>query len=185
MAHGVCPWWIGYLLLAPWRRWLQNPRKILAPFVRPNTTSLDIGCGMGYFSLHMAHMAGPGGRVICIDLQERMIRALQKRAARAGLADRIDARECGPANLGLVDLAGTVDFALAFAVVHEAPDAALFLRQIADALKPGGCLLLAEPSGHINAAEFDDTLQTASREGFSVQQKLFIRRSRSRLLEKP
>ena len=40
--------------------------------------------------LPLAELVGPGGRVICVDLQERMIRSLRKRAARAGLADRIE-----------------------------------------------------------------------------------------------
>lgn len=40
------------------RKWLQNPRKILQPFVSEGMTVLDLGCGPGFFSIDMAHMVG-------------------------------------------------------------------------------------------------------------------------------
>jgi hypothetical protein len=44
MAHRVCPWWIGYLLASPLRRWLgQDPAKILSPYVREGMTILEPG----------------------------------------------------------------------------------------------------------------------------------------------
>jgi hypothetical protein len=44
MAHRVCPWWIGYLLANPLRRWLgQDPAKILSPYVREGMTVLEPG----------------------------------------------------------------------------------------------------------------------------------------------
>ena len=43
MAHRVCPWWLGYLLGAPLRRLMQDPRKVLAPYVREGMTVLEPG----------------------------------------------------------------------------------------------------------------------------------------------
>jgi Ribosomal protein L11 methylase len=43
------------------RRWLQNPRKFLAPYVSKGMTVLDMGCGPGFFSLEMASMVGVSG----------------------------------------------------------------------------------------------------------------------------
>ena len=82
MAKHVCPRWLGYFLLCPLRRLGQKPEKILAPFVSEGMTALDIGPGMGYFSLPMAQMVGPGGKVLCVDVQEKMLRSLGSRAAR-------------------------------------------------------------------------------------------------------
>ncbi len=119
MAEHVCPWWIGYLLLNPLRRLAQNPQKMLAPYIEPGSIALDVGCAMGFFSLDMARMVGAEGKVVCVDLQQKMIDSLVRRATKAGVIDRIDPRVCDRSGLGLEDLGGTVDFALAFALVHE------------------------------------------------------------------
>src|SRR5512146_967026 len=124
MAPRVCPWWVGYLLVNPLRRALQDPAAILAPLVREGMTVLEPGPGMGFFTLEAARRVGPRGRVVAVDLQPRMLAALRRRAARAGLADRIEAREARPDALGIEDLAGRVDLVLALLVVHELPDAA-------------------------------------------------------------
>jgi len=50
--------------------------------------------------------------------------------------------------------------------------------------KPGACLLLAEPTGHVNAAEFEDELQATAQVGFQLADRPAIRRSRTALLKK-
>jgi len=85
MAQHVCPWWVGHFLASPFRRFAHNPRKILAPHVRPGMTVLDLGPGMASFTLDLARFAGPAGRVIAVDIQPRMLREVEKRAAKAGL----------------------------------------------------------------------------------------------------
>lgn len=79
MSHGVCPFWMGYLLLCPFRRIGQNPGKILAPYVTNGATVLEVGPGMGFFTLPVAKMAGPNGKVVCVDLQEEMLAMLASR----------------------------------------------------------------------------------------------------------
>ena len=60
----LCPWWLGYLLINPFRRIYQNPVKLLGPFVEKGMTVLEPGCGMGYFTLDVARLVGPGGRIV-------------------------------------------------------------------------------------------------------------------------
>jgi 2-polyprenyl-3-methyl-5-hydroxy-6-metoxy-1,4-benzoquinol methylase len=186
MSANVCPWWIGYLLASPLRRLVYDPRRMLAPWVRPGMRALDVGCAMGFFSLPMADLVGPDGRVLCVDLQERMLNSLRRRARRKGLAERIEPR-LTPADddLGLADIEGTIDFALAFAVVHETPDASAFLGQTFSALVPGGVLLLAEPRGHVSDAAFEATLAVARGVGFVPAERPAIRKSHAVLLERP
>jgi SAM-dependent methyltransferase len=184
MARRVCPWWIGYLLLSPFRRWGQDPRKILSPYVKNGMTVIDVGCAMGFFTLDLTRLAGEEGRAIAVDLQPRMLRTLEKRAYRAGLRDRIETRQCAEDGLGIDDLAESVDFALTFAVAHEVPDQKGFLEQIHDALRPGGRLLLAEPRGHVKGNEFDRTVDSAEQVGFEVVDRPSIRRSWSVLLQR-
>ena len=92
MAHRVCPWWLGYLLASPMRRLMQDPGKLLAPYVREGMTVLEPGPGMGFFTLEIARLVGPSGRVVAVDIQPRMLSSLKRRAARAGLLERVDAR---------------------------------------------------------------------------------------------
>jgi ubiquinone/menaquinone biosynthesis C-methylase UbiE len=184
MALKVCPWWIGYLLLGPLRRRLQNPARILAPYVRPGMTVLEPGPGMGFFTLDLARLAGSSGRVVAVDVQPRMLDVLRRRVAKAGLADRIATRQVQPSSLGVGDLTGQVDFILAFAVVHEFPDPRTFFNEAAAALRPGGALLFAEPSGHVSAGAFEDELHAAASAGLTVQERPTIRSSRAALLVK-
>lgn len=182
MGHSVCPWWMGYLLLSPLRRLLQDPGRILGPHVREGMTVLEPGPGMGFFTLELARRVGPGGRVVAVDVQPRMLAALRRRAARAGLADRVEARQARGDALGVEDLAGKVDLVLAFAVVHELPDQARFFAEVRLALAPGGRVLLAEPAGHVTAAAFQATLAAAQGAGLRAAPGLAIARSLTAVL---
>jgi len=184
-GHGVCPWWIGWFLASPFRRLMQDPVPIVKPYVQSAMTVLEPGPGMGFFTLELARLAGPSGRVVAVDVQPQMIAGLQRRARRAGLADRIDARVVPSTSMRLDDLKGAVGFVFAYAVVHEMPRAEPFFNETAEALKPGGALLLAEPAGHVDDAEFADELVAAAQAGLAVVSHPSIRSCRAALLRKP
>ena len=182
MLHRVCPWWIGYFLASPVRRLWQDPRAIVSPFVREGMVVLEPGPGMGFFTLELARLVGPEGRVVAVDVQPRMLSALRRRAERRRLAGRIDARLAGPDGMALGDLAARVDFVLAMAMVHEVPDPARFFGEIAAAMKPGAKLLLAEPRGHVDVPAFAATLELAAAHGLGVVGRPVIAASHAALL---
>ena len=184
MAH-VCPWWLGYLLASPLRRLMQDPEAILSPWVTPGMIVLEIGPGMGFFSLPLARRVGSAGRVICLDIQPRMLQRLERRASKASLRERIETRLCPPESFGLQDRPGSIDFALLFAVLHEMPDQASVWKQIHEALKPGGRVLFAEPRGHVNEKGFAQSLSQAVAQGFGPAKPLPIARSWAAVLQKP
>ncbi len=185
MGKRVCPWWLGYFLASPVRGWISDsPRKLLAPYVKGGMTVLEPGPGMGFFTLELARMVGPSGRVVAVDVQPRMLEGLKRRASKAGLLARIDARLVAADGMGLTDLSGAVDFTLAFAVVHEMPAAALFFAEVAVVSKLGASLLLAEPAGHVNATEFDAELQAAAAAGFTLASRPPVTRSHAAVLRK-
>jgi ubiquinone/menaquinone biosynthesis C-methylase UbiE len=134
--------------------------------------------------LVLARMVGPSGRVVVIDIQPKMLAVLKRRAGKAGLAERVDARLAQPDRMPLQDLDGSADFVLAFAMVHELPDEARFFAQVAAALKPGASLLLVEPAGHVTPAEFDEEIKLASAAGLVLADRPTIGRSHAALLKK-
>lgn len=184
MAHRICPIWIAYFLACPVRKMFQNPEKILGSYVREGMTVADIGCAMGFFSLPLARMVGAEGKVICSDIQENMLKSLERRAEKAGLSDRILTRLCSEDSFNLHDFREQADFAMAFAVVHELPDIRRFFSEISEILKPGAKLLIAEPKGHVSKEEFEVTVSVAEQSGFELAGRPRIAYSHSAFLEK-
>ena len=177
MSKRVCPWWLGYVLANPVRGWMTDRRKLLAPYVREGMTVLEPGPGMGFFTMELARLVGPSGRVIAVDLQEKMLRALKRKAKTAGLLDRIEARLVPAESMELDDIAGSVDFTLAFAVVHEMPSCEKFFAEVAVASRSGAKMLLVEPAGHVSESEFAEELRLADKAGFVVSGRPGISRS--------
>lgn len=177
----ICPWWAGYFIDNPIRRWLIDPERLLRLYVRPGMTVLDAGCGMGVNSLAMARLVGPEGQVFSVDVQPRMLKVLEGRAARAGLGGRIRTCLAQPDSLGF---AGRVDFAIASWVVHETPDESRFLSQICGCLRPGGRFLILEPRGHVTEENFARTIEIARRAGLGEVERIRVRFSYAVLLER-
>ena len=184
MAQHVCPVWVGRLLASPFRRFVHNPQKILGRYIQEGMTVLDIGCAMGFFTIPMARFVGSAGKVVCIDLQEKMLRSLRQRALGAGFADRIEPRLCEPDSLCLEGLDCSIDFALVFAVVHEVPDVGKFFTELSPALKTGGKVLLVEPKEHVSGGEFEKSVALAKEVGFTELDHPRVWRCRAALLSK-
>ncbi len=180
----VCPWWVGHLMASSFRRWWQNPQSILSPYVSAGMTVLEPGPAMGFFTLDLARLVGPAGRVVAVNLQERMLAALRRRAAKAGVLEQIETRCVTTESLGVADLAGRVDLLLAFYMVHELPDAARFFTEAHAALKPGGRILFVEPKHHVSADVFAASVKQAEAQGFASEGQLAVRFSRGVVLKK-
>lgn len=178
-ASHLCSWKIAFALDNPIRRIIHNPQKILGGYIEPGQTVLDLGCGPGTFSLAMAKMVGESGRVIAVDVQEEMLQIVREKAARQGLESIIVTHKSGPDGIGLSE---KVDFALAFYMVHEVPDAEAFLKEVVSVLKPKGKLLIVEPKMHVSAAAFEKTIEVARLAGLKTISEPKIRFSRSKLL---
>lgn len=177
----TCPWWLLFTFDNPLRRLIHNPQKILRPYVKQGNIVLDVGCGMGFFTLGLAELVGQDGRVIAADLQQQMLAGLRKRAERAGLHERIQLCRSTPDDIGVDEV---VDFALAFWMVHEVSQPTLFLRQIHKLLVPGGNFLIVEPIIHVTGRAFGQTVSLAEDTGFRVVDQPKVRFSKAVLLGK-
>ena len=179
--RGVCTWWIAYTFDNPVRRLIHKPQKVLGNYVKEGMTVMDLGCGMGHFSIGMAGLVGPTGKVIAVDLQQKMLDILGNRARRAGLSDRIFAYLCQADDIGLEVSA---EFILAFWMVHEVSDKNYFFGQLRSLLAPEGKILIAEPKMHVTAEALDKTIEIAQNTSLRYCHRPEIRFSRTALLQK-
>jgi ubiquinone/menaquinone biosynthesis C-methylase UbiE len=174
----VCPWWLCFTFDNPLRKLLHNPEVLLSPYVRPGSTVIDIGPGMGYFTISLARLVGPTGHVIAIDVQAEMLEALVRRARRSGVSERIQTHLASQDSLGNHPKA---DFVMAFWMAHEVPNQRAFFTEIFGFLKPEGFFLLVEPILHVPKKTFLRTVQNAKQVGFIVKDVPKIRISHSML----
>ena len=181
MGKHVCPWWLAYTFDNPLRFLIHKPEKIFAPYLQKGMTVADIGCGMGHFTIGMARIVGDDGRIIAVDVQQKMLDIMMKRARKVGVADRISPRLSDGSDIGIRD---EVDFVLAFWMAHETPDILHFLKQVRGILKKSGRLLLAEPKIHVTFKEFKATLGKAAAAGLKITGRPKISLSHAALLEK-
>ena len=168
MANRFYSHWLDHIFCCTLRSFFHNPRKILANFIKPGMTVLDIGFGNGYFSLGMARMVGPDGQVVCVETEYEKIKSLKLQAADSGLAERIDPRICSDSDLAVADLTDQIDFSLAFFVIHHVADIPALMAGTKNALKPGGKFLIVEPSHHASASYCKAVESAALQAGLSV-----------------
>ena len=179
----VCPWWLTYTFDNPLRKFIQDPDEILSGHIQEGMRVADIGCGMGYFSIPLARLVGDSGHVQAIDLQPQQLKRVEKRARKSGMSSRITTTLAGEDSLLLNP---DTDFILAFSVIHEVPSKEELFKQTYENLKPGGRILIAEPTHHVKQKAFDKEIETARNCGFiPVPNSQKIRASRVALLEKP
>ena len=177
----VCPVEIAGGLDNRFRRWLQNPWKILSPYIKEGMTVLDLGCGPGFFSIDIAQMVGKSGRVIASDLQEGMLQKLRHKIQGTELEDRITLHKCQKNRIGVSE---NVDFVLAFYMVHEVPNQEEFFNEIGSILKPNGQVLIVEPPFHVSKKAFEETIRTAQGAGFTPAERPKVLLSKTVILKK-
>ncbi len=147
-------------------------------------TVLDIGPGMGFFSIPMARMVGEGGKVVCVDIQKGMLDALIRRAEKSSLGERIETVLIKPGEGLPLPERQIFDFCLAFAVLHEVEDKEFLISEIASRMKTGGVFFYAEPKGHVKKKSFEETLWVLEKSGFSYKESPSVVRSHVAVLVK-
>lgn len=98
-------------------------------------TILDIGCGLGGATMHIANAYGPG-KVIGIDIEDNLIERCRQLAAQAGAGQNVEFLKVEPGPLPVAD--GSLDVVFSKdSIIHIADKDAL-ASDIFRTLKPGG-----------------------------------------------
>lgn len=163
------------------RSWLQNPQKILAPYIKPGMTVLDLGCGPGFFTIPLAEMVGESGRVIAVDLQEGMLQKLKDKIRGKEIAERIQLHKCEEDKIGISEM---VDFILAIYIVHEVSNQEKLFKEMRSVLKENGRLLMVEPPFHVSKRAFKESTDLAGKIGFTAAEKPKVFMSKAIIFKK-
>ncbi len=176
----ICPVEISGALDNSFRRWIQNPTKILKPYLNPGDKVLDFGCGPGFFTIDIAQLVGDTGTVYAADLQEGMLEKVRKKVNKTQMQNRIKIHKCEESGIKLND---TVDFILAFYMIHEVVNQVEVFKEFKQLLNPHGKLLIIEPNFHVTKNDFTNMISRLEKTNFRIIERPKILFSRSILLQ--
>jgi ubiquinone/menaquinone biosynthesis C-methylase UbiE len=160
-----CPVGLTWILDNPLRR-RYSSRILDRVGIVPGETVLELGTGPGVFSLEAARMVGPRGRLLCVDIQPRMIEKVEARLREAG-ATNVETRVASAYTLPAE--AGSIDRAFLVTVLAEIPDQARALRELHRVLKPGGVLSITEEFPDPDYPFAAETIRRVEPEGFRLR----------------
>lgn len=131
----------------------------MARMVGPGAFCIDATAGRGRDTVLLAKLAGPGGRVIALDIQPQAVEAARRLAEAEGVADRVEVRLMDHREMAALAAPGTVDF-VAFNLgwlpggdhrIHTRSETTLpALEAALELLRPGGGLSLCIYYGREN-----------------------------------
>lgn len=150
--------------------------------LQPGMKVLDIGCGPGRLTIPIARQISPQGQVVAIDIQPGMLRRAQEKAQAANLTN-IRFLQAG-AGEGKLEHS-QYDRALLVTVLGEIPNRERALKEIFDALKPGGILSVTEIIFDPHFQSRDTVLRLASTVGLREIKFFGSRIAFTMNLEKP
>lgn len=110
-----------------------NPTAIAA--LQPGETVLDLGSGGGIDCFISAKFVGPAGRVIGVDMTDRMLALANQNKAKLGVSN-VEFRKGEIENLPVES--DTVDVIISNCVINLSPDKPAVFREAFRVLKPGG-----------------------------------------------
>ncbi len=107
--------------------------------LRPGFTVLDVGCGTGASALPAAERVDPGGRVLGVDLAEKLLDLARAKAAKHKLQN-VEFRQDDMTALGFPD--GNFDAVVSVFSVFFVSDMEGLVRELWRMVKPGGKLAI-------------------------------------------
>lgn len=163
------------------RKFLQNPNKILRKYIHSGMTVLDLGCGTGYFTLEIAKLLNNNGKVIASDVQNGMLEILQQKLLNSEVKNQIEILKSEEDSICLTE---KVDFILAFYSFHEMKYIDHIITGLTNIVKPETKILISEQKFHVREKTFNSIIKKMKNNGFEICEKPWIFLSRTIVMKK-
>ncbi|MDG6224060.1 MAG: class I SAM-dependent methyltransferase [Candidatus Thermoplasmatota archaeon] len=164
-GKGLYPPGFAWALLLPFRDLYISPGKLAKRLgLREDSIVLEIGCGPGYFSPHIARRI-PKGKLYLTDVQPEMIEKARKRLKHI---ENVDVRVCSGSELPYED--DMFDVIYLVTVLGEIDKKHLYVREMKRILRPGGIVSISEQRGDPDSMALEDVKLLFEPEGFSLKE---------------
>lgn len=160
-----------------------NPQEIVKLFpLKEGSVVADFGCGSGYFTLAMANLVKPSGKIIALDIWQPALDALSFRAKLEGLANVIQTKW---ANLEQERGSGlenqSCDLVLVANILFEIENKEVLIKEAKRILKNNGYLVIIEwqpdklPSKEmLFPVSKEEAIAIVEKEGFTIERELSL-----------
>jgi len=158
------PHWAGSFLEGPWRRLLAPADVTLSRMaLGPGMRVVEVGCGTGHLSPHVARRIQPGGVLFCVDIQPPMVETALARVEKQGLRNvQGFVAPAGKLPFDIFD----IDLVFFAHVLGEIPDRLAALRDALRVLRPGAALSVTEVLADPHYRFRNDVVKLAEQAGF-------------------
>lgn len=123
----------------------QEPeaRTLIANLGLPDGShGLDVGCGVGLYTLWLAAAVGPRGRVVGLEPKAERVEAARALVGHALAPPRLDFREGDATKLDVAD--ATLDWVWCGDALHHVQETGRALGEFARVVRPGGRIIVKE-----------------------------------------
>ena len=152
-------------------RWRPQMDPMLEPAaLAPGPAGVDYGCGPGHLAVELARRVGPEGCVHAVDINEDFLKRTERRAAEAGVGDRLEVHAARQDRTPLPD--ASVDRVICKNVLEYVDDPVASLAEFRRVLRPTGLahaidsdwgMLVVEPLGPERIEELSAAARLAYR----------------------
>lgn len=149
------------------RRLFEPPQRLVGPYIKKGQVVADLGCASGYYTIALAELVGPEGKVYAVDLNDKCIRTLEKKINK-GDYHNIGVHTSSASNISFIK-DKSVDFVFANGLLCSMPDQRqAAVKEITRILKSNGRAYLSlgfgPPLGFVDQEEWEEILK-----GFRIE----------------